>query len=42
MKLGIIESISVRHVARFLKEAELKPHAMCLRIGSLMTQRDKR
>ncbi len=27
MKLGIIESISVRHVARLLEEAELKPHA---------------
>ncbi len=27
MKRGIIESISVRHVARLLEEAELKPHA---------------
>lgn len=27
MKLGIIESISARHVARLLEEAELKPHA---------------
>lgn len=26
MKQGIIESISVRHVGRLLKEAELKPH----------------
>ena len=26
MKLGIIESISVRHVGRLLEEAELKPH----------------
>ena len=26
MKQGIIESISVRHVRRLLKEAELKPH----------------
>jgi len=27
IKLGIIESISVRHVGRLLEEAELKPHA---------------
>ena len=27
IKLGIIESISVRHVVRLLEEAELKPHA---------------
>ncbi|BAY88531.1 MULTISPECIES: helix-turn-helix domain-containing protein [unclassified Tolypothrix] len=26
IKLGIIESISVRHVGRLLEEAELKPH----------------
>ncbi|WP_199349868.1 hypothetical protein [Nostoc flagelliforme] len=26
MKQGIIESISVRHVGKLLKEAELKPH----------------
>lgn len=27
MKQGIIETISVRHVGRLLKEAELQPHA---------------
>ncbi|WP_242055323.1 helix-turn-helix domain-containing protein [Nostoc flagelliforme] len=27
IKLGIIESISVRHVGRLFEEAELKPHA---------------